>query len=353
MSFDDGKHDRRQFLKGVGTAATSASVVGLAGCLDSSSEESYPSESIRSIVPYASGGGFDEYSRLTAPYWEEYLGTEVNVENITGGGGLSGITQAYNEDPDGYTITIWDVYQSITNQIGRDVAYDMFEMSHIGALTQSPNAIVVMDEADIDGWDDFLARIDEFGFVTQGVGSGAHTMAVLLGELTGEFAGNDINFVHFGGTGEALSGLERGEGQIFTVATATSAAKVVQALDGAQMFTVFSEPDGIEWYLEEMNATPMHYSSDLDTNEIDLYAELTVFRRFFTGPPGVSDNVLDIQRDAFEQIIEDDEFLEETTDAGRPIINPGDYEQVENSLDTAWETFNEEPYQSIFDDLLD
>lgn len=352
MRFGSDNRDRRQFLKGVGTAAAGVSVVGLAGCSGDSASE-YPSDSIRSIVPYASGGGFDEYSRLAAPYWEEYLDTEVNVENITGGGGLSGITQAYNADPDGYTITIWDAYQAITNQIGRDVAYDMFEMSHIGALTQSPNAIVVMDDADIDGWDDFLSRIDEFSFVTQGVGSGAHTMSVLLGELTGEFAGDELNFVHYGGTGEALSGLERGEGDVFTVATATSAAKVVQALDGAEMFVVFSEPEGIQWYLEEMDAEPMHYSSNLDTTDIDLYAELTVFRRFFTGPPDVPDDILGIQRDAFGQIIEDDEFTEEATDAGRPIINPGDYEQVENSLETTWETFNEEPYKGILNDLLD
>lgn len=350
MVRDIGNQGRRQFLKGVGA---SVGVVGVAGCLGDDEAEAYPSESIRSIVPYASGGGFDEYSRLAAPYFEEYLDTEVTVENVTGGGGITGITQVYNEEPDGYTITIWDVYQAVTNQIGRDVAYDMFEMSHIGALTQSPNAMVVMEEAGIDDWDDFLSRIDEFDFVTQGVGSGAHTMSVLLGELTGEFSGEDLNFVHYGGTGEALAGLERGEGQVFTVATATSAAAVVRALEDAEMFVVFSDPDGIEWYLEDMDALPMHYSSNLDTNEIDTYAELTVFRRFFTGPPGVPEEILGIQRDAFEQVIEDDDFLGDAAGAGRPIINPGDYQQVENSLDVARETFGEEPYRSIFDELLD
>lgn len=290
---------------------------------------------------------------MAAPYFEEYLDTEVVVQNITGGGGLVGVTEAYNADPDGHTITMWDVYQAVTNQVGREVRYDITEMSHIGAVTQSPDAWVVMDEADIEGWNDFVNRIDEFDFVTQGVGSGAHTLPSFLGELTGEFDPSDINFVHYGGTGEALAGLERGEGQVFAVATATSAAAVVQALDGAEMLIAYSEPDVIDDYLEEQNATPMHYASELDVENIDLYSDLTVFRRFFTGPPDVPDEVLEIQRDAFQQIIDDEEFVDDAAEAGRQIINPGTHEQVEENIEEALDVFGSDPYVDIFDEALD
>ena len=351
---DEGSN-RRSFLRRAGIAVGGASIAGLAGCIggDQGDEVDYPTDDVRSIVPYATGGGFDEYSRLAAPYWEEYLDTEVVVENVQGGGGIVGSTEAYNAEPDGHTITIWDVYQSVTNQVGREVRYDIGEMSHVGALTQSPNAVVAMEEAGIEGWDDFVSRIDEFDFVTQGVGSGAHTMSILLGELTGAFSGDDLNFVHYGGTGEALSGLERGEGQIFTVATATSAAKVVQALEGAEMFVVFSEPDVIDWYLQEQNAAPIHYAAELDVENMDLYNELTVFRRFFTGPPDVPEEILEVQRDAFQGIIEDEEFKDEALEAGRPIVNPGDHEQVQQNIEDAFEVFESEPYVNIFEEALD
>lgn len=362
--------NRRSFLRSAGTIAGGTSIVGLAGCLggdQATGEENtdtttkdggnsgaeYPTDDVQSIVPYATGGGFDAYSRIAAPYWEKYLETTVNVENVVGGGGLVGASKAYNADSDGHTIAIWDIFQAVTNQVGREVRYDVSEMSHIGALTQSPNAIVVMEEAGIEGWNDFADRVDELSFVTQGVGSGAHTMSILLGELTGEFSGDDLNFVHYGGTGEALSGLERGEGQVFTVATATSAAKVVQSIEGAEMFLVLSEPEEIDRYLKDQNATPVHYASDLDVENLDTYSKHTVFRRFFTGPPDVPAEILDRQRDAFQQIIDDDAFRDEALESGRPIINPGDHTQVEENISEAFDLFETKPYVDIFQEALD
>jgi hypothetical protein len=171
---------RRRFLKLTGTTAVTGLVAGCSGSdgdsdgnsdgdggsdggggsdgsgyggsdgeNGSSEEIDYPTDIIDFVVPYASGGGLDEYSRLMASYLEEELGTTVNVRNVTGGGGVVGATQVYNAEPDGYTTTTWDTLVGSFPMIGRDVDYDLTEMSHIGYLTQAPSAIPLSSNLDI------------------------------------------------------------------------------------------------------------------------------------------------------------------------------------------------------------
>lgn len=348
--------NRRDIIASIGTAAT----IGLAGCSgfsggsndieDSGGDETessvdYPTEEVEIIVPYATGGGFDAYARLTAPYLEKHLPNDVTVtvNNVVGGGGVRGTVETYNADPDGHTLMIWDTYQGATQQIGRNVGYQLQEMSHIGAVTQSPNSLISMKSAEISGWDDFVNRIGELNFATQGVGAISHTGVVLLGELTGAWTEDDINFVHYGGTGAALSGLERGEADVFLVGPATSGLKVVKSIN-SEMTIMFSDPvDEDSIY----HGVPKQYSGNLDVENMEQYARLTRFRRFFTGPPGVPKEILEIQRNAFQKIIQDEEFLQETSESGRPIVNPGSADQVSEVMSEQFETFGSPPMKGI------
>lgn len=349
----------------------SASAVGLAGCSGGNGSGSdggdggssggdggsggegtqtktpveYPTKDVQLTVPYATGGGFDAYARLSKPYWQQYLPNEptVTVKNVEGGGGVKGATQTYAAKPDGYNFMIWDAVQAVTQQIGRNVGYDISEMSHIGALTQAPNCLISMKDSGIKSWDDLVENIGDVNFATQGVGAISHVGVVLLGELTGAWTVDDINFVHYGGTGPALSGLKRGEAQVFVPGTATSGLKVVSALD-AEMTILFSEEVGED---SIYSGVPLQYSANLDVENIDQYAELTVFRRFFTGPPEVPEEILSVQRDAFGKIVEDEEFLQTAEEKGRPIVNPGTADEVSNVLEKQFETFGSDPLKGI------
>lgn len=373
---------RRRFLKITGTTAITGLVAGCSGTdgdggdgdtgdddgrngsdggggsdgedgSDGDSEEiDYPTDDIDFVVPYASGGGFDEYSRLMDPYLEEELGTTVTVRNITGGGGVVGATQVYNAEPDGHTMTIWDTLDGTFPMIGRNVDYDLTEMSHIGYLTQAPNAITLNSDLDIQDWDTFVDSISEINFATQGRGAISHVGMALLGGITGSFGVDDLNFVHYGGTGEALSGLERGEASGFMVGTATSAVKVVQALD-AEMFMIFSEPELLNDYTNENDIDVQNWAGELDVDGFDEFSNLTLFRRFVTGPPGVDDAILERQHEAFRNVINNEEFRAEARDAARPLVNPeAGSEPVSTALDNILSTLREDPYEGIIQDAL-
>jgi tripartite-type tricarboxylate transporter receptor subunit TctC len=352
--------NRRGFLKAAGSLAAVTTVAGCSGDGGSGSGSgdgaatsanpgaNYPSDDITFVVPYASGGGFDAYARLMKPYLEEELGVTVQVQNVEGGGGVVGATQVYNADPDGHTITIWDPLDGGFPQVGTDVGYDLSEMTHIGYVTQSPNALTVMSSASADSWSGFTEGIGEVNFATQGRGSVAHINPILLGGITDEFATDAPNFVHYGGTGPALGGLEKGEAGAFMVGTSTSAVKVVNSLD-AEMFGVFSGSDhSISGYMEDNGVEVQNYTGDLGIDGMGQYNDLTVFRRFLAGPPGVPEGIQQQQVEAFQNVIDNEDFRADAREAARPLINPAaEPERVSEVIDTTLETLESEPYQGI------
>lgn len=361
--------NRRNFLKGAGVTAVGTIFAGCLGgdgggdggdggtptAMPTTADPAadYPSQDIDFIVPYATGGGFDAYSRLLKPYLEDELGVTVNVRNVTGGGGVVGITEVLNADPDGHTMTIWAPTEAAYKQIGLDVDFRIQDFSHIGYVTQDPNALTLMKAAGIDSWDEFVNSIGDLNFVTQGRGSSAHMLTVLLGGVTGAFDPEAPNFVHYGGTGEALGGLEKGEGQAFTVGTASSAVKVVSALD-ANMFAVFASPDHtIADYMDQNDVDVQHYSTEIGVNNMETYNDLTVFRRFVTGPPGVPDAIQQKQIEAFDAAVSNDDLIQDGIEAARPFIDPvGSAERVLESINATFDSLSQEPYNSLIQDAL-
>jgi tripartite-type tricarboxylate transporter receptor subunit TctC len=56
------------------------------------------------IVPYAPGAGTDLSARVVSAYAAKRFGVPVNVVNVTGASGVTGMIQALRSAPDGYTM---------------------------------------------------------------------------------------------------------------------------------------------------------------------------------------------------------------------------------------------------------
>ena len=66
--------------------------------------QTYPTKPIQLIVPWAPGAGCDLSARLVATHATNKWGVSVNVLNVTGASGVTGMLQALNARPDGYTL---------------------------------------------------------------------------------------------------------------------------------------------------------------------------------------------------------------------------------------------------------
>lgn len=109
---------RRRFIK----AAGAAGIVGLAGCTggqgssggssgNTSKDDGkwVPERNLTVIVPWGAGGGTDTMTRSVMNPAEDILAERgvdisINVENITGAGGLNGARRVLNQPADGYTL---------------------------------------------------------------------------------------------------------------------------------------------------------------------------------------------------------------------------------------------------------
>ena len=66
--------------------------------------QSWPSKSVRMIVPFAPGGGTDIQARLLSKKFQESTGQNFIVDNRPTANGMLGAELAAKSPPDGYTI---------------------------------------------------------------------------------------------------------------------------------------------------------------------------------------------------------------------------------------------------------
>src|SRR3990167_9574596 len=76
----------------------------------STADEFYQGKTIRFVVGFSAGGGFDTYTRLIARHFGKHVpgNPTTVVENKTGAGSLVAANYIYNQaEPDGLTIGNW------------------------------------------------------------------------------------------------------------------------------------------------------------------------------------------------------------------------------------------------------
>ncbi|MES3516749.1 MAG: tripartite tricarboxylate transporter substrate-binding protein [Natronomonas sp.] len=350
---DDGLRTRRSVLGAA--AGVTACLAGCAGGdgtgsgTDGASEESFPQQPVEIVVPFSTGGGFDEYARISQSYWEEHIDGEqpVRVENIEGAGGRTGAADVYSDD-DPHRMLFWYPSAALPPQIVREQNYDVTEMHPIGAMARDPNAVVVRSDAGVQSLSDLGSAASDLRFGTQGVGSAAHTVSLMLGATTDLVEPDDFEFVHYDGTGEAQNGLNSGEIDAMIVGTASSAANLHDAIDDVELLSVFGTPEQGELYADRTR----QFSSETDIDGIGEYAELTQFVRMLISPPGASETAVSTLRNAFDAVVTDDEFLTEAAESDRPVVNPADHETVEEIISGRRDVYGEEPLRSAFEESL-
>jgi tripartite-type tricarboxylate transporter receptor subunit TctC len=100
---------RRAFLAALATAALPAAGRSV------SAQGTFPSRTIRVIVPFPAGGTTDMLARLFAQRMSEGLGQSVLVENMGGAGGSVGADAVAKAEPDGHTLLFHNLTFSTTS----------------------------------------------------------------------------------------------------------------------------------------------------------------------------------------------------------------------------------------------
>src|SRR6187551_1728665 len=125
---------------------TSALCFAAAGASAQESEKAYfQGKTVRMVVGSGTGGGYDIFSRMIAPYLAKVLGTTVIVENQPGAGGMVALNKLYVAPPDGLQISLSNGTGAAFAQLTGDKAarFDLTRFSALATVGAPPGLWLV------------------------------------------------------------------------------------------------------------------------------------------------------------------------------------------------------------------
>ena len=189
-------------------AYTLAFSANMAGAKDKAPADlKFPTKDITYLVPYSAGGSSDQMARAMVNYAKKYLGVNLIIENVGGGGGNVGLVKFAGYKPDGHSVVSANTSMNLQPIYGT-TQYDYLDILEPIALTVSiPIAIAVPKESPYKTIEELIAaakaKPGSIQYGHAGVGSITHVTA----ELFAMEAGIKMEQVPFGSGNDALTAL--------------------------------------------------------------------------------------------------------------------------------------------------
>lgn len=194
-------------MKRILTAALVLALGFSAGAAIAKDDIQFPKKDITFLVPYAAGGSSDQMARAMVHYAKKYMGVNIVIDNVPGGGGNVGLVKFANNKPDGYTVASANTSMNLQPIYGT-TQYDYLKIFEPVALAVSiPIAIAVHKDSPFKTIEELIAAAKakpgsvQYGHA--GVGSITHVTA----ELFAMEAGIKMEQVPFGSGNDALTAL--------------------------------------------------------------------------------------------------------------------------------------------------
>ena len=174
--------------------------------------ESYPTKSVRIVVPYAPGGGSDIIARLLGAKLTEALGQSFVVDNRPGAGSLIASELVAKAAGDGYTLILADVPLTINVSTYARPTYDAVkDFAPIMMVGITPQILVAHGSFAPNSLKELLAmpraQTEKLPLGTGGTGSSPHMTYELLRLRSGLV----LNHVPYKGGGPATTDVLAGQ----------------------------------------------------------------------------------------------------------------------------------------------
>jgi tripartite-type tricarboxylate transporter receptor subunit TctC len=194
----------------------------------SAGAQTYPSQPIKLIMPFAAGTASENAMRLVLDKLSESLKQPVVLDNRPGAGSTLGTDQAARAVPDGHTLLA--SYNSsiapgalLYNKLGYDPLKDF---KHIALIGVFPQFMVVRSDHPAKTVQDFLAMVKAKPGVVNYSSAGVGTSGFLAAEMLKQAMKLDMTHVPYKGPAPAMADLLGGRlDMVFT----SSAASLVAA----------------------------------------------------------------------------------------------------------------------------
>lgn len=283
----------------------------------------YEGKTIRFVVGYAAGGGYDVYARAIARHMHKYISGDpaIIVENMAGAGSLIAANYVYNKaEPDGLTVGVFASGLILQDSLGDPrVRLDGRKFNWIGAPSRASPACAMMGFSGFKTPEDVLNTKRPIRLGATRAGSSTHDVPKLLNNVLGTKF--DI-ITGYGGTSKVRLAMQTREveGACWTwESMRTTARAMLDASGEEKLIPVFIHR---KWEDPEVShLTPIR---ELIKGEENLatykaYGAAYEFFRPFALPPKVPKALVQMLRGAFTETMKDKEFLAEADKSGLTI----------------------------------
>jgi putative tricarboxylic transport membrane protein len=286
-------------------AASILMVLSLSTPMALASDNYYQGKTVKLIVGYSAGGGFDAYARILAPHIAEALGAKVIVENQPGAGGIVALNKFVQSDPDGLSIMLLNGPSAALAQLlGHKAAkFDLHKVNWLGRIIAEPKVLSWGGKVAFKTVADAKAAIPEFRWGAGGKTEDLSVTAAIMSEILG--LNSKIILGYKGSKKVALAAMQQEVHGM--VLTSSSTRKYASKGNLTPFMTIARNrsellPD-VPTIYERMTV------SDEQQIWIDFYDRINEIGRVFIASPGVASDRVKTLSDAVHKVLSDEKIV--------------------------------------------
>jgi tripartite-type tricarboxylate transporter receptor subunit TctC len=269
----------------------------------------YRDKQIKMIVTSDAGGGYDSYSRILARHLGRHIPgrPSIVIQNMPGGGGLSGTNYVYNVAPKDGTV-IANIQRGVPFMaiMGREgPRFDPTKFNWLGSLNNEVGVFVAWHTAKVKRFEDVLTNELIVG------GSGPNDTEASPAVLNNTI-GTKFKIISGYPSSSAIAlAMQRGEVEGFTTSYTALLTRNSDWLRDKQVNilvqnALVKHPD-----LPHVPLALHYAKTQEDRQVLELLYARQVIGRPFLAPPGVPPQRVAALRAAFEATVKDPEFIAE------------------------------------------
>jgi tripartite-type tricarboxylate transporter receptor subunit TctC len=189
--------------------------------------QSYPSKTVKIIVPFAAGGPADNYARFMAQRLQDSLGQSFVVENRPGAGAIIGTDAVAKSAPDGYTLLLMSNAQTVNETLISTKPYQLLrDFVPIAPINYSDLVLVANPALAASNTKDLLKlALDKPGKLNY-ASSGPGTPYHMAGELFKSMSGTYLVHIPYKGSSGARTDVIGGQVDMMFDAVTTMVEQV-------------------------------------------------------------------------------------------------------------------------------
>lgn len=266
----------------------------------------YKGKVVECIVPYRTGGGYDNWVRAISLFFKKYTGATLVTKNTSGAGGLVGTNKLYTADPNGLTIGILNgpgLMQAQLTEIS-GVKFDLPKFTWLGRLTSEQKIICVGSKSKYKTIEAMKQSTKLVKFGAPGLGSSMFMEAALVAEAMGI----KIDIITGYETSEEVDlAAIRGE---LDAATGSFSSKIDMVKNGDMVLVAqFGNVKEAELANVPNLGNLLGISSE-SKQLMELLVALGESGRPMAAPPGANPERIKFLQEALKKIIGDAEFIQ-------------------------------------------